>query len=91
MGNLDKAMECYQQSLNIRKKKLGSSCIEVAQTLHNMGSIYAQKQDYGEALSRWRSSLGNYREAGLVDDHPMVKTTLANIEIASTYLQKQVY
>ena len=88
-GDLDKAMECYNASLNIRRHKLGKASVEVAQTLHNMGSVYALKCEYEKALQHWRSSLEKYREVGLSDDHHMVACTVGNIQMAENILEEK--
>jgi len=80
-----KAMECYLASIEISAAD-GTNPKLQAQTLHQIGCVYAAKCNYREALKNWRTCLSKYRESGLSDDNYMVACTLGNIEMAESAL-----
>ena len=82
MGKHSDAVKCYETALTIRKRKLGCNSIQVAQILHNLGSVHAMRKEYERALYRWRGALSIYRLLGFPDDNNMVKCTLGNIQMA---------
>ncbi len=49
LGNFQKALECYEMSLEIKIKSLGIHHVDVARTYNNMGNV--------------EDSLGNYQKA----------------------------
>jgi tetratricopeptide (TPR) repeat protein len=55
-NELDKAMECYRVSLDIRRQHLGDASVEVAQTLHNLGTVFGKQQDFESALGSLETS-----------------------------------
>ncbi len=85
-GDMSKALECYEAALNIRKAR--GKEFEVAQTLHNIGSLFALQQDYRRALKHWMNALQIYRRT-LDDDHHMIACTLGNIKMAESMLNEE--
>jgi tetratricopeptide (TPR) repeat protein len=85
IGDTSKALECYESALEIRKRK--GKEFEVAQSLHNIGSLWAMRQDYKKALKHWQNALQIYRRT-LNDDHHMVACTLGNIKMAENMLEE---
>ena len=81
--NCEGAMECYKHSLKIRVLVLGPHHIDVAQTLNNIGSVYARMNDFSDAKDYWSRALDIYRSNGLTNDDEKVKCTVANMELAN--------
>ena len=49
-GEIEKALEYYQESLKIKKSSLEENSPSIASTLNNIASLYQQKKQYEEAL-----------------------------------------
>lgn len=81
--NCEGAMECYKHSLKIRVFVLGPHHIDVAQTLNNIGSVYARMNNFSDAKDYWSRALDIYRSNGLTNDDEKVKCTVANMELAN--------
>ena len=56
-GKFKASMQNTKKALEIGIKKFGRNYIEVAQSYHNMGSIYLYKFDYDKALEYFKKSL----------------------------------
>lgn len=80
--NYEEAMECYKKSLKIRVVALGPHHIDVAQTLNNVGSVYARLNKFSDAKDYWSRALDIYRSNGLNDGDEKVKCTMSNMELA---------
>ena len=48
-GDLEKAEECYQLALKIRKEQLGANLVDVAASYDNLGNVYSDTGDLGKA------------------------------------------
>lgn len=55
--NLNKALDCYEKSLAIKKRILGDRHISISATLNNIGNIYESKGDHASALDSYHRSL----------------------------------
>jgi len=49
-GELEKALEYYQESLKIKKSSLEENSPSIASTLNNIASLYQEKELYEDAL-----------------------------------------
>jgi tetratricopeptide (TPR) repeat protein len=81
--NYEEAMECYKKCLKIRVLAFGPNHIDVAQTLNNIGSVYARLNKFSDAKDYWTRALEIYRLNKLHDDDEKVKCTLSNMELAN--------
>jgi tetratricopeptide (TPR) repeat protein len=81
--NYEEAMECYKKCLKIRVLTLGPHHIDVAQTLNNIGSVYARLNKFSDAKDYWTRALEIYRLNKLSDYDEKVKCTLSNMELAN--------
>ena len=52
LGNLDEAMELYQEALEIKKHCLGDESDEVANTLNNIAHVMVNAGKEQEALTK---------------------------------------
>ncbi len=75
-GELDKALECFQQSLEL-KKQVGNKQ-DIAIALNNIGLIYHEKGNQDRALEYLQQSLELKKQVGNKQD---IATALTNIGI----------
>ncbi len=61
----------------------------MGQTLHNLGSVYGQEQDYDQALKYWKEAMVSYKDAGLGDEDHLSAITIGNIHMAESLLSDQ--
>jgi tetratricopeptide (TPR) repeat protein len=78
VGNYDKAIELYNQSLGIQLKVLGPDHPDTAASYNNIGSAYDNKGDYDKAIELYNQSLG-IRLKVLGPDHPDTAASKRNI------------
>jgi tetratricopeptide (TPR) repeat protein len=76
----EKALEFYQQSLEIRLKTLGNQHPDVATSYNNIGSVWNSKGEYDKALEYHHQCL-DIRLKTLGDQHPEVVNSYNNIGV----------
>jgi tetratricopeptide (TPR) repeat protein len=79
-GDLRGAKRYLQQSLRIREASLGAEHPDVAETLNNLGVLYAKMKRYSEAEAIFRRAL-NVNQRLLGAAHPDVAVTLDNLGV----------
>ena len=57
MDDLDKVMDTYEESYEIRLEKLGKVHIDVATTRNNMGVVYMKKGEHDAAMECFSTAL----------------------------------
>ncbi len=84
-GNLDKALELYEQCRVIKEKVLGVEHHSYATTLFNMALVWEAKGDPGKALELLEQCKV-IRERALGANHPLYEKTLRAIaELKKTH------
>jgi len=78
-GAYEKALQYYEEALDIRREKLGDRHPSVATTLNNIGWVHRNREDYSTALRFFREAHEIWREK-LGDEHPWTKIALNAIE-----------
>ncbi len=93
LGEYDKALPCFEQSLEIRKA-IGDKDGE-GTTLSNMGTIALHKGDYEKALSYYEQALEFFRKAGkksevgtLLNNISQIYSARGDYEKALSYLEQ---
>jgi len=86
-GRLDKAIDSYEISMEIRRQKLGENNVEIAQVLNNIGSVFARNKEYQRALDPWQDAINIYRSLGVNEEDPKVACTRGNIDISMNLKQ----
>lgn len=79
-GDLEQALDCYEQSVKLSIKHNDKSSEAIAQG--NIGNIWCAKEEYGKALTFYQKRLDISRE---IDSQPGIADALAMI--AHLYLQ----
>lgn len=87
-GEYNEALPLEERALSIREKILGPDHHLVADSLHNLASLYDNKEDYAKAEPLNLRAL-RIREKTLGPDHPDVAKTLNNL--AWIYAVRQDY
>ena len=77
-GEYDKALEYYQQSLEIRIRNFGELHTDVATSYNNLGNIWRNKGDYEKAQEYYQQSL-EIRIKILGEQHPDVAKSYNNM------------
>jgi tetratricopeptide (TPR) repeat protein len=77
-GDYRKAIEFYEQSLNINEKILPPNDPRLATAYNNIGMVYRKIGEYSKALSLFERSL-EIMEIALPPDHPVLATFYNNI------------
>ena len=77
-GEYNKAVEFYQQCLDIELKTLGNQHPSVAISYSNIGEAWDNKGEYGKALEFYQQCL-NIELKTLGNQHPSVATSYCNI------------
>lgn len=85
LKNIEAAEMLYQQSLRIKEKLLGSESYDVALTLMNIGTLWAQKKDHKASLKYNRMSLEILKKVAL-SDSSMIFLAQENVVNALTSL-----
>ena len=62
-GNLDTALEVYNEALSIRQMTLGHQHEETALTYHNIGIVYCEMGKHDEAMTAYAKALQTNRSA----------------------------
>ncbi len=83
MGDYDRALVEFEQSLAIKQRLAGSTSdsTDLAETLNNLGNVLDDKGDHERALEALGRALA-IREKILGADHPDVARTLNNLGVA---------
>lgn len=68
VGQLDDAIDCFEEALRIKTAALGRHSVEVARLLHKLGKLNAQNADYHVAESFISRAILVYRLNKLPDD-----------------------
>jgi tetratricopeptide (TPR) repeat protein/predicted amidohydrolase len=76
-GELDKALECHQQSLKI-KEQLGNKP-GIANSLNNLGLVFWSKGDFNQAREYYQQSLKINEELGNRDRIAVILSNLGNL------------
>ena len=78
LGNLDQSIIFYNKSLKIKREILPENHPAIANTLCNIGDIYARKREYQQALNLYEETL-RIEKATLPCEHPSLALTYAHI------------
>ena len=78
MGDYKAAEPYFKQALEIRKKALGGEHPDNAESLNNLGILYAEMGDYKAAESYYKLALEIYKKA-LGEGHPDYAMSLSNL------------
>ena len=76
-GNLEKSLDCHQESLNLVEKLGDKSAI--AASLNNLGLVYFSKSDFRKAIDYYTQSLAIHEELGKKLKVARVLNNLSNI------------
>jgi tetratricopeptide (TPR) repeat protein len=68
VGQIEQAIECFEEALRIKSATLGRHSIEVARILHKLGKLNAQNADFHVAESFISRAVLVYRLNKLPDD-----------------------
>ena len=78
-GNFDEALLHYKKALSLWQRQYGNDEHEnIAMCLHNIGTVYGQRDQLGEALKCFLQAL-QIMSRCLPDIHPKIAKTLKNI------------
>jgi len=78
-GAYEKALQYYEEALDIRREMLGDRHPDVATTLNNIGWVHWNREDFSSALRFFREAHEIWQEK-LGDEHPWTKIALDGIE-----------
>jgi len=76
------AVECYAESIRIRRKLFGNDSIIVTNTLQNIGALYEAKMNYTQAKVWYEDALEVKRLHFSKDDHA-VALTITKVGVVS--------
>lgn len=79
-GQLDRAVECYMEAMNINEQTVEKNGLELSVTWNRIGNIHTIKGEYEKAMECFEKSL-QLRGLSLDDDDLDVADTLQNIAI----------
>lgn len=81
-GNKELALGYHEKALSIRKKNLGDTAVQVANSYLNLGLVYL-KEDYLDAVIAFTDALEIYKTQ-LGDRHPQVALCYSNLAFANS-------
>jgi tetratricopeptide (TPR) repeat protein len=81
------ALDCYTEVLRIRQSILGENCVEVAETLTNLGVAEGNMGNLERSLQHWKNSLLIYKRCGFNDDDDAVMAIKANMDVAKRSIE----
>lgn len=77
-GNVDRALTYFERALAVRKELLGEDHPAVAYCYHEIGAVWADKDDSDRALPYYEKALAIWKKV-LGEDDPRVATAYNNI------------
>jgi serine/threonine-protein kinase len=80
LGRSDEAAASFRESLDLRRRLLGTEHPAVAATLNNLAAVYARGGNWRAAEPLYREALERYRKL-LGDEHPRVATSVNNLAL----------
>ena len=99
LGNLDEAMELYQEALGIKKRCLGEDSDDVVNTLKNIAQVMVKAGKEQEAVGAYQSIV-KIRQERYGHNHVSVAETLASmgdvyiklgeLDVAMTYFEQSI-
>ena len=73
----DEALSCYKKALKLKRAAMGSRHDSVARTLHNMGNLHLDRNEFQDAIRCYEDALRIEREKK--DNQPNIATTLNSL------------
>jgi len=89
-GAYEKALQYFEEALNIYRGNLGDRHPYVASTLNNIAGVYDNQGAYEKALQYYEEALDIRREK-LGEEHPHTKAVVASIEFCRSKLSVLVF
>lgn len=87
-GELEKAIDCYQKSLNACVKYLPPNDSQFARVYNNIGMTYRQRDDYNKALSNYNKALEIELNSSIPDTS---ETAIYHNNIGGVYFAQERY
>ncbi|HKX28037.1 MAG TPA: CHAT domain-containing tetratricopeptide repeat protein [Blastocatellia bacterium] len=79
-GKFEEALQAAAQALDLRRKYLGPERFDTAESLNQLGNLYAERGEYVEAERMLKSAL-TIREKTRSNRHPAFISTLSNLGV----------
>ena len=89
MGDLDKALECYEDLLHVRSQVLGEDHVDVADSLSSIAKLLERQGNTEGALDLYHEAIRIYKRAA-TDQDPSLLTNVAELDcrIASILMEE---